>query len=546
MKNIIYCILLLPYYFYSQINQIKIDGQFQDWENVYTIEDELNDVESGVDFKSISITNDNKYLYIKFETTEDIDLLDTGFEGEDLYNLEIFIDTDNNNKTGYVSNNNPNIGCDLGVMLNQRLVWFNTPEPDIQISLYDIGVFPAPTVTSNQFEIAIDLQSEYEGMQLFSNSEIKIQLRDLISNDNVPNINSEIIYTINSKAIEYPMININKENENSIRLTAYNVLYDGFSDSDRLEYLKNILKALNSDIFAFSECYETSEDVVKNILDEILPMSNSEGWSVIKKQEDDLILASKYPIIIDWPDELLGVKKMHPCLIDLPDNIYQKDLLVINAHMSCCDNDIARQEQADDFVNFILDAKTQGGVIDLEEGTPFILCGDLNLVGLNQQLETILSGEIINTDTFGTGGGMNWSNNNLKDQNCMHVENPFSYTWRDINYSTGSYPYGKLDYMIFSDDVISAQKSFSMDTEFISQQTLNNFNLNSDDAFGSDHLAITADFDMPLILNQNEKKNIFKKLIKKINFLGQSKQKNKGIIINVYDDGSIKKLNVLE
>ena len=91
MKNIIYCILLLPYYFYSQINQIKIDGQFQDWENVYTIEDELNDVESGVDFKSISITNDNKYLYIKFETTEDIDLLDTGFEGEDLYNLEIFI-----------------------------------------------------------------------------------------------------------------------------------------------------------------------------------------------------------------------------------------------------------------------------------------------------------------------------------------------------------------------------------------------------------------------------------------------------------------------
>ena len=41
-----------------------------------TVEDDLNDVDSGVDFTSISITNDTKYLYIKFETSEDIDLLE--------------------------------------------------------------------------------------------------------------------------------------------------------------------------------------------------------------------------------------------------------------------------------------------------------------------------------------------------------------------------------------------------------------------------------------------------------------------------------------
>jgi len=538
--------LLLPYCFFAQINQIKIDGQFQDWENTFTVQDELNDIDSGVDFTSISITNDNKYLYIKFETSEDIDLLDTAFEGEDLYNLEIFIDTDNNNKTGYVPGYNSNIGCELGIMLNQRLVWFNTPEPDIQISLYDVGIFPAPTVTSNKFEIAIDLQSEYQGVQLFPNPEIKIQMRDLISNDNVPNINSEIIYTITANPLDYPAINITKETEKLIRLTAYNVLYNGFNDNDRVEYLKSILQTLDSDIFAFSECQETSEETVKNILDETLPISNSEGWVVIKKQEDDLILASKYPIINDWPDELLGIKKMHPCLIDLPDDIYEKDLLVVNAHMSCCDNDIARQEEADDFVNFILDAKNQGGVIDLEEGTPFVLCGDLNLVGLTQQLQTILSGDIVNTGTFGVGGGMNWSNNDLRDQTCMHIEHPFSYTWRDLNYSTGSYPYGKLDYIIFSDDVISVQKSFSIDTEFLSQELLNNFDLNPDDATGSDHLAITTDFDIPLTLNQNEKDNIFKKLIRKINFLGQSEKKNKGLIINIYDDGSVKKKHILE
>ena len=530
---------------FSQNTQINIDSQFDDWENIFSFEDEFNDI-GGVDFKSISITNDDKFLYIKFETFEEIDLLDMEFNGEELYDVEIFIDTDNDSQTGFVPAYNENIGCELGIMFNQRYVWYNEPSPDVQISLYDVGIFPAPTVTSDQFEIAIDLKSEYDGSLLFPNSEIKIQLRDWISGDNIPNINSEIIYNINSKYLDYQPININKDSSNLIRLTAYNVLNNGLDDNNRIDKLKNILQVLDSDIFAFSECYQTSQETVKNILDNILPVSNIGGWFVKKKDGDDLILASKFPIIQDWPDESSGIKKMHPCLIDLPDDIYAKDLLIINSHMSCCDNDVARQEQADDFVNFILDAKTPGGIIDLDEGTPFILCGDLNLVGMSQQLKTILTGEIINTDDYGFGGGMNWSNNELKDQVCMHTELPLSYTWRDISYDVGSYPYGKLDYIIFSDDVISSQKSFSVDTEFISQQSLNTNNLNNDDSSGSDHLPITVDFDIPLTLNQRDKENIFKKLIRRINFLGQSKKINSGMIINMYNDGTIEKNYVSE
>lgn len=530
---------------FSQNTQINIDSQFDDWENIFSFEDEFNDI-GGVDFKSISITNDDNFLYIKFETFEEIDLLDMEFNGEELYDVEIFIDTDNDSQTGFVPAYNENIGCELGIMFNQRYVWYNEPSPDVQISLYDVGIFPAPTVTSDQFEIAIDLKSDYDGSLLFPNSEIKIQLRDWISGDNIPNINSEIIYNINSKYLDYQPININKDSSNLIRLTAYNVLNNGLDDNNRIDKLKNILQVLDSDIFAFSECYQTSQETVKNILDNILPVSNIGGWFVKKKDGDDLILASKFPIIQDWSDESSGIKKMHPCLIDLPDDIYAKDLLIINSHMSCCDNDVARQEQADDFVNFILDAKTPGGIIDLDEGTPFILCGDLNLVGFSQQLKTILTGEIINTDDYGFGGGMNWSNNELKDQVCMHTELPLSYTWRDISYDVGSYPYGKLDYIIFSDDVISSQKSFSVDTEFISQQSLNTNNLNNDDSSGSDHLPITVDFDIPLTLNQRDKENIFKKLIRRINFLGQSKKTNSGMIINMYNDGTIEKNYVSE
>ena len=542
MKNSIWLyFLVIPIFIYCQENQIIIDGKFQDWQNIELIDDIINDNESGLDFTSISITNDNKYLYIKFTTTDEIDLMDSGPNGESLYNTVIFIDTDNNNKTGYVPGYNPNIGSELGVFLNQRYVWNNISNPNIQISLYDIGFFSAPTVTSNEFEIAIDLDAQYDGENLFPNQEIKIQLKDLISGDEIPNINSEIIYTLNSNNLNYTTLNTEKENEDLIRLSAYNVLYNGLDDNERLEQLKNIIKSVDADIYAFSECYETSSETVKNILDEILPISNNQGWHVIKKADDDLITASKYPIIQDWPNESYGIKKMHPCLIDLPDSLFAKDLLVINAHMSCCDNDNDRQEQADDFVNFILDAKSTGGVIDLANETPFVLCGDLNLVGLSQQLQTLTSGEIIDTEAFGIGGGMNWSDNDLKDEICVHVETPFSYTWRDITPSPGSYSYGRLDYIIFSDDVMSSQKSFTIDTKFISQKKLNEMNLDVNDSFGSDHLLTTIDFDIPKSLNQKEDKKIIKKLLHKLNIIGQLKKKNKGILINIYNDGTTEK-----
>ena len=538
--NLIFYFLLFSLSF-SQENQIIIDGKFQDWEGVEFIEDNINDNGFAVDFTSLSITNDNRYLYIKFTTTEQIDLMDSGSNGESMYNTVIYIDTDNNNKTGYVPNYNSNIGSELGIFLNQRYVWYNTPNPNVQISLYDIGLFSAPTVTSNEFEIAIDLEAQYGGENLFPNQEIKIQLKDFISDDAIPNINSEIIYNINSNNLNYTTLNTEKEKEDLIRLSAYNVLYNGLDDNERLEQLKNIIKSVNADIYAFSECYETSSETVKNILDEILPISNNQGWYVIKKEDDDLITASKFPIIQDWPNESYGIKKMHPCLIDLPDSLFTKDLLVINAHMSCCDNDNDRQEQADDFVNFILDAKSTGGIIDLANETPFVLCGDLNLVGFSQQLQTLTSGEIIDTEAFGIGGGMNWSNNDLRDEICMHVETPFSYTWRDITPSPGSYSYGRLDYIIFSDDVMSSQKSFTIDTKFISQKKLNEMNLDVNDSFGSDHLLTTIDFDIPKSLSQKEDKKIIKKLLRKLNIVGQQKKKNKGILINIYNDGTTEK-----
>ncbi len=104
-------------------------------------------------------------------------------------------------------------------------------------------------------------------------------------------------------------------------------------------------------------------------------------------------------------------------LIDLP-GWFGQDLLVINSHLKCCGgqtNDDKRQLEVDATIAFILDAKTPGGVIDLPTETPFVILGDLNLVGDRQQLITLLTGEIINTPIFGNGGPPDWDNTDLED-----------------------------------------------------------------------------------------------------------------------------------
>ena len=545
MKKLL-LLLIIPFLSFGQDSQIVIDGEFNDWENVDSINDPLDFVNNidMIDFISISITNDNNFLYIKFKASNEFDLIDWP------YNLSLFIDTDNDNSTGFLGSDGSDFmaGCELSIQFGQKtILYYNNDSPiGNPLSLYDLGVVCAPTVTSNEFEIAIDLTSNYNGISLFDNSVIGLQLIDWQSGDIIPNDISGLTYTLQDSPLNYPEIIIEKSNSNLIRVTAYNVQENGLI-TEATDSLQRIIQALNSDIYAFSECGGTSVNNVKNILDLIIPLNTAEGWVVIKKGGDDLILASKYPIIQDWPNESNGIQYMHPCLIDLPDDIYDKDLLIINAHTPCCTTtylgesaDSLRQIASDDFVNFILDAKSEGGIIDLDEGTPFILCGDLNLVGYSQQLTTLLTGEIINTSLFGESGGMDWSNNNLKDQLCLHTEIPFAYTWQEDEIVPGSYPPGRLDFIIFSNDVMSAQKSFSINTEFMSQKSLNLYNLNTFDSYASDHLAITTDFDISLNASGIENFNKEKLLLKGVNLLGKEST-NKGFQLHIYDDGSVEK-----
>jgi hypothetical protein len=170
-------------------------------------------------------------------------------------------------------------------------------------------------------------------------------------------------------------------------------------------------------------------------------------------------------------------------------------LLVINAHLRCCSSgNYFRQLEADAFAAFIQDVKTPGGDLDLPENTPFVLSGDLNLVGWRQQLMTLLTGEVVNTGFFGSGGTPDWDGTDLLDVIATQADQRMAYTWSK---SSSEYPPSRLDYHICSNSVLNAEKAFTLNTEIMPLQRLSQYGLDKfDTRIASDHLPRVTDFSI--------------------------------------------------
>ena len=138
-------------------------------------------------------------------------------------------------------------------------------------------------------------------------------------------------------------------------------------------------------------------------------------------------------------------------------------------------------------------------MIDLPQGTPFVYGGDLNLVGYAQQLTTLITGDIQNTATYGNGGSPDWDDTEVTDLVSLQTDNRLAFTW---NSETSRYPAGKLDFMLYSDAVTTAEKSFVLRTEIMPTARLQQYGLAQDDTeSASDHYPVVADFSMPTTLS---------------------------------------------
>ena len=173
----------------------------------------------------------------------------------------------------------------------------------------------------------------------------------------------------------------------------------------------------------------------------------------------------------------------------------------------------------------------------------------MKFVGYSEQYFTIINGTISDTVTFGNGGFPDWDNTPLEDQICYFNEKEIAYTWDKSNPSAGDFPPGRLDFVFFTNSVMTVDKSFIISTEHMSPSLLSQSNLSWDDTKkASDHFPVIVDFILPTITQTGiEDYKPEKDIIRIIDLLGRNVEKIKNSpLFYIYDDGTVEKRIVLE
>lgn len=475
-------VAVLPLHFLAaQTLPIAIDGQFNDWTTAAVSFEDGVDAASGNDLLRMSVANDEKYLFIRFEVSQEVVLTDNN-------DLTLFIDGDNNQLTGKSING---IGAELELRLGDRDGIFYFGNSQWYHDLSDVKFHSLPTFGGKVFEIAIGRSVKPNGStNLFTGNKIRLYFQNGTAGDKMPNTGQTFTYTFSSNPSPvYQPIDLQRLSPDHLRLMTWNVLSDGLLDIVRKPHFQRVLVAIQPDIVTFNECWNMTAAQAVTFMNTALPLGNGQNWKAVKLDAGNITL-SRYPILQNW--YFYPGHRLTASLIDLPDAVFDKDILVINGHLRCCSANSERQLEADAFVKFILDAKSPGGVIDLPENTPFVLSGDMNLVGWQQQYTTLTTGNIVNTGVFGNGGPLDWDGSPLLDVVSLQTDQRMAYTW----HSDGSqYPPSRLDYHICSNSVLQVKKAFTLQTEIMPQARLTGFGLQlNDTGTASDHLPKVTDF----------------------------------------------------
>jgi hypothetical protein len=461
-------------------DRILIDGNFEDWtvnsDLVQTYLDPIGDA-SVVDIEKLELANDAEYLFLHLVLSAEIDLVDNFSPAT---RFDLFIDSDNDSNTGLSVNG---IGAEYMIdFYDRRVLSYESNGSYTQLSFYDIGYAHLPTVTSDEFEFLI---KRNQNGSASIGVDIKVYLRETIHDDNT----GVISYKMKDDMPAFEEISMEKPNLNHFRLFTFNTLQDGLLDDDQRYQILRLIQAADPDIVHLNEVYNTNASYVKNQMETILG-----GTWYAHKYNGENIVASRFPLLSTYE---IYYGRLGAALIDLPDSDFDKDLLAVVGHLSCCGNDDNRQDQVDAFIEFLADAKDPGGILELEEGTPMLFSGDMNFVGNDDQVNTVIDGNIANNNLYGPDTKPDWGNGDFADFRPNHIATPKASTWNSRYPDPGDYPTGRLDFVFYGPSALQPRNGFVLDTRDLSDELLaENGLLQSDSYFASDHLPLVTDFSL--------------------------------------------------
>ncbi len=463
----------------SGLPPTAIDGRFGDWDaRPVMASDPLGDRGvSGIDFRSLRIDSDAEWVYISFETESDLLLQQDN-------PLKLYLDTDASETSG---TRFAGVGAELVWNFAKREGEVRLGPSTTTVQHVDIGYIPAPSMTSNRFELCFSREAVVAGRKLFDAERIRVVLlAEEPGGDRMPDQDGGVTVELrNTPAPRVSERTLAPAAPGSVRLLSWNVEQNGLLDQLRRPVFERMLKAVKPDIMCFQECFELSAAQVQSMVTETMPPPAGRNWRALKTDAGN-VMVTHLEIESDWL-----VQPSYRESAYLLRTLDGKPLLVINAHLRCCNANEKRQQEADGVIAFLRDARTPGDRIDLEHGTPIIMVGDFNLVGDAKQLRTLLTGDIVDNSAYGPDSPPDWNGGEWTELLPVHPTSLFTWTWYDRK---SNFSPGKLDYALYTASAMDISQQLVMNTMEMSAEQLTRHGLLRDDAVNaSDHMARVYD-----------------------------------------------------
>lgn len=452
--------------------RIVLDGDLSDWnarDSVYR--DRQGDGgEPGVDLRLLSIAHDERYLYLRLELAAELALQRDN-------PLALFLDLDGDAATGRRVHG---LGAEIEWRFGERrgLLWrHGTSSP---LTHEQLGLVTCPTFSAARFEMALARDSLPGGLR----STVRLALAAGEGGDVLPDEPGGILYSLDAApppAVE--PLPLAKLDARHLRVVSYST-NDRLFDPAKRPAFARILRALAPDLLLLQEIRSnTSRDVAEELLP-VVGSSLTGRWHHARVGGEATVVLSPFAIL---DQRALGDSGAF--LLDARP-VYGTELLLVALSAPCCYRDRERQEELDMILAFVRDAETPGGSIDVAPGTPMLLVGDANLVGDARQRRTLVEGAIVDEARFGPSFAPDWDGTAFADLTPRHTHRNLTFTWYGEDYSPG-----RLDYVVYSDSVVSVGNSFVLFTPDMDDETLARNGLERDDVLtASDHLPVVADF----------------------------------------------------
>lgn len=453
---------------------IVIDGRFTDWTTSAEADPSGDDGSGGLDLLRVWAADDAERFYLGFELADPI-LLNSG------HDLNLYVDTDLTFGTGLPT---AGIGAEFEWRFGDREGRIHPGGGSITISHEDVSFRASPAVTSRRFELSIRRDAMPGGFSLFSGSVIRFALRDGGPGGDVfPDAPGGFQVVLTSGGISAgPELPTARELATDVRVVSFNVLSDAPWEGGG-DGIGRQLAAADADIYCFQEIYDHDANQVEDFVADWVDPPPGATWHSVGHA--DCKIVSRFPILAT--ESLSGNLA---ALLDTGGELPGPTLL-INAHLPCCGNDSGRQEEVDEILQFIRIQQSAGGWIATNPGTSLVVVGDLNLVGDAQQLESLLTGDIVDEATFGSDLLPDSDGSELTDAVPRQIAERMAYTWRN---DFSSFWPGRLDFVIYSDSVLTQGRSWTLYSPDLSPATRVALGLQYGDSFDSDHLPLVVDF----------------------------------------------------